>query len=163
MEIVPGVHTIDTLGMGRVCLAIGADRVEGVPPCKRIILLLVTLDPFFLANMQYIRGIVEETLVERGITRNGVEYQICPVPDFEELCRLLDATRRHLSTAVAEKIDGVYNVAGDVPTLEWDFSQWVSHVSPNEPTGRIPSHDEIYEAGLERLVNRFRVDARSVD
>ena len=30
MEIIPGVHTIDSLGMGRAYLAIDADRVTTV-------------------------------------------------------------------------------------------------------------------------------------
>jgi len=35
MEIVPGVHTIDTLGMGRAYRAIDADRVTITQPLQR--------------------------------------------------------------------------------------------------------------------------------
>ena len=36
MEIVPGVHTIDSLGMGRAYLAVDADRVTRVDSLRKL-------------------------------------------------------------------------------------------------------------------------------
>lgn len=137
--------------------AIRAGKIKALDPQKRIIGLLVTLDQFFCANTSYIKSILQEVLAERGVTLGDFQYQICPVPDLEELCRLLNATAQHLSTALVAKLDGTHNVPGDFPTSQWDFSQWVTRVWPEEAVGRIPSHDEVYEQGFARIVDRFRV------
>ena len=139
--------------------AIRSGHVEGVSAEKRVIPVLITLDQFFLANSRYIRNIIEEVLDEKKNKLGEFQYQICPIPEFEELCRLLSATGQHLSAALAAKIDGVHNIPGDFPTAQWDFSAWVTHVWPEGAAGQIPSHDKVYEYWFDMVMDHFRVSA----
>lgn len=134
--------------------AVRAGKIDGIDPGKRIVPLLITLDQFFFANTPYVRGIVEEVLKERGITLPGFPYQICPIPDFEHVCRLLNAAGQHLSTAIATKLDTADHA-------EWEFAQWVWKVWPKGKPGTIPSHDKVYDEDLAAMANSFRSPPRA--
>jgi hypothetical protein len=136
--------------------AIRSGQLQGVESSKRIVGLLVTLNQFFLGNTRYMRSMIEAGLKERGVELGDFQYQVCPVPDFEALCKFLVAARQTLSWAIASKVDGTRNVPRDLPTLEWDFASWAHHVWPEGAEGRIQALDKVFDGGLDRLANRFR-------
>lgn len=141
-------------------LAIRAGLVEGVDSKKRVVAVLITLDHFYNANIAYVREILHELVKKRRPDGLGdLDYQICPIPDFEEVCRLLGGSRETVASFFVGKIDGANNIAGDFPTSEWDCGQYTTHIWPEGLTADLPSHDPAFEAFVARMAEALGREA----
>jgi hypothetical protein len=125
-------------------------EILGISSDKKVLCLIVTLDPLHFGNDPQIREIMHECGKAKGQSLSDLTYQVASITDFENACMLAEALGVELSSIIQEKTE-------DAEMVLWDITTWVNKRWPEGKAKKLlPVLHRAIEQFMQRVIEQFR-------